>query len=206
MSAIIPIYTYKEYCKWIANEISKPSVYIPGYGGVDKPLGCDSSGGSDVSAYATMCKKGYLTITSQEGYCDERETQFSFVDFLIPLAKSSYFISKVSKLVEDGIIDIYHLDTFDILHKNTSGEFYWKPHSKRITLTIVDGKDVTGLWPDEYSIGNDTIKCISEYYNNNYKFSHKLCKKLRKNKLQTFACVMRKSGEPIMQYILPLFC
>lgn len=192
------IVTYKSYCKWVAEEICKSSVDIPGYGGVGKPLGCDSSGGSDAKAYATMCKKGYLTTSSQEGYCDDRETQYSFVDFLIPATKVSYFISKLVHLVRDGTIDMYHLNNFTRL--NVDETLLWEPHTKRVTLTIVDGKDTTGYWPEPYDESDSHIYWVSQFG-----FPEKLCENLAKCNLQSFSCVMRCPGIPIMQYILPLF-
>lgn len=197
------VYTYMEYCKWISDELLKYSLNVPGYETDDKPFGCDSYGGTDPKPHSEMCKKGYLTTSSQDGFCDEHEVQFSYVLFVIPLMNSREFISKLTQLVKDEIINVYHLNQCCVL--DVSKESCWKPFRDTIPLTIIDGKIFTSLQPDCYSEGIQMYGCIMYWCYNGYKFSSELCENLRKNKLQTFACVMRHSGAPIMQYILPLF-
>jgi len=90
--------------------------------------------------YIDLCRHGYLTVDSQDGFWDQDELQYSYITMLVPAVRLPFLIGELSNILDE--IDVY-LNHSRQLYKSPSGAVNWIPMTDTRALTL-EKDDVTG--------------------------------------------------------------
>jgi hypothetical protein len=113
------ISNYKDLCKTVGDMLEKNNLNWPLYDSTDGQLGDDSAGGTDGTLYGAMCKSGFLTTDSQDGFCDAEEEQKAYVCFYCPRKA----LSKLRKALLQNKVPIDIFDEDEEIHSFVNNRF-----------------------------------------------------------------------------------
>ena len=197
---------YQQLCNWVADSLAIKKLSWPLYSlGESAELGEDSTGGTVPAPYVELCRRGYLTIDSQDGFWDQDELQYSYVDMLVPQDRLRQVVGKLSSLLDE--VDVY-LNHGQWLRKTQSGSI-WQLMTNVRAITL-EKDDETGEFTvyskinpayydpvNPYIQADELIDAISKHQWTSFTGKHfplQLTNDLRRLNLQTVTVVMKQWG------------